>query len=101
MKSLDPGKVVHTLNLRRQRQADQSSRPAWDRANSKSRHGDTHLGPYFLLEAYIRAMEEGRLTFFYLLALDGQHICWNLLLQDSSLFRRPAETPNLVGLSDY
>ncbi|EDL11566.1 mCG145934, partial [Mus musculus] len=30
-----------------------------------------------------------------------QHICWNLLLQDSSLYRRPAETPSLAGLSNY
>ena len=54
-----------------------------------------------LLEAYIKLMKEGRLTLLHLLALTCQHICWNLLLQDSSLYRRPAETTSLVGLSNY
>ena len=30
-----------------------------------------------------------------------QFLCWNLLLQDSSLYRRPAETTRLSELSDY
>ena len=40
MKCLGPGKIVNTFNLRRQRQTDLlSSRPAWDRENSKSMYG--------------------------------------------------------------
>jgi hypothetical protein len=35
--------------------------------------------------------------FFACLHTLCQHICWNLLLQDSSLYRRPAETPSLLG----
>jgi hypothetical protein len=44
-------------------------------------------------------VEEERLTLLYLLALTCQHICWNLCLQNSSLYRRPAETTSLLGLS--
>ncbi|EDL01714.1 mCG144522, partial [Mus musculus] len=46
-------------------------------------------------EAYIRTMEEGRFPFS-----TCQHIYRSLLLQDSSLFTRPAETPSLKGLSN-
>ena len=40
-----------------------------------------------LLEAHVRTMEEGRKP-SSLAVLTCQHICWNLLLQDSSVYRR-------------
>ena len=51
--------------------------------------------PYILLEAYIRTMEEGRLTLLP---------CSHLLASTSVgiyFYRRPAETTSLVGLSNY
>ena len=53
---------------------------------------------HIALEAYIRTMEEGRYILLHLCAHTRQYICWNLLLQDSSLSRRSAETPSLLGL---
>jgi hypothetical protein len=71
-----------------------SSRSAWDRANSKSRHGSTHLysESHLLLEAYIRTLEEGRLTLPSLLALTCQYICWN-----PYFFRIPAYREDQLG----
>ena len=70
--SLGPGKVVHTFNL--------GHVFCWRQKDD------------------IKTTEERRLAFLHLLALTCQHI-WNPLLQDSSAYRRPAETPSLVGLT--
>lgn len=76
MKSLGPDKVVHGFNPRRQRQADLSSRAAWNRASEvKNSLGPSmvihifSLGCTLLLEAHIRTAEEGTLTPLPLLAL--------------------------------
>lgn len=42
----------------------------------------------------IQTMEEGRLSSLPARAY-MKHICWNLLLQDFSLYRRPGETTSL------
>jgi hypothetical protein len=102
MKSLGPGKVVHTFNPRRLRQGDLQIQVILGQSKSQIKAlWCTHLiWAYLLLEAYRRTLEEGRLT-LWLFALTCPHICWNLLLQDSSLDRWPAETPCLLGLSNY
>ena len=40
----------------------------------------------------------GRRKIHSLLSLTCQHICWNLLLQESWLFRRPGKTCSIMGL---
>jgi hypothetical protein len=72
-KSLGPGMLVHSFNL--------GHIFCW-----KPRQGQWRDKAFIPLR---------------LLALTGQHICWNLLLQNFSSYRRPAEIPNPVGLSNY
>jgi hypothetical protein len=70
-----------------------SSRPAQDRTSPKSKLDGAHLesGPYLLLEAYLRTMEEGRLFF----------ACFHLLASTSVgtyFFRIPAYTEDQLKL---
>ena len=94
---------TYLISLETEARRSLSSRSAWDKTSPRYRHGPIYLlsGPHLLLQAYIGTLEEGRFTLLCLLALTCQHICWNLLLQDFSLYRRTIETPSLVGLSNY
>jgi hypothetical protein len=97
MKRLGPGKVVHIFNPRRLQQAD-----LWVQGQPGTKQAPNlgivvqSPGPHLQLEACIWILEEGMLTLLYLLALSCQHICWNLLLQEPSLYRRPAEITSLL-----
>lgn len=55
---------------------------------------------FLLLDDYIRTNGKEGFFLVYLLALTCQHISWNLLLQDSISYTRPAETPSFVALSN-
>lgn len=68
---------------------------------------DIEIGRHPLIWALLSAgslyKEEGRfaLCSFVLTVLKHLFLPWSLLLQDSSIYRGPAETPSLVGLRNY
>lgn len=68
MKSVGPCNVVQAFNPRRLRKAD-----LWVHGQAGT---EQVPNPYLLLEAYIRALEDIRLTLHCLLALACRHIYW-------------------------
>ena len=100
--SLGPGKRIHDSNPRRQRKPDLwvQGQPGIEQVPNPGMVVHTfNLGHTFCW----RPTEEQWKVFapLHMLALSCQHICWNPLLQDSSLYRRPAKTPILKGLGNY